>query len=55
MAVGVDGVVGKPMIRQGREIHIFVRRSLRDIFRKVPNFALEVKVWALKYFSTFLY
>lgn len=47
MAVGVDGVVGKPMIRQGREIHIFVRRSLRDIFRKVPNFALEVKIGSL--------
>nr|GEV02157.1 vacuolar protein sorting-associated protein 62 [Tanacetum cinerariifolium] len=47
MAVGVDGVLGKPMIRQGREIHIFVRRSLRDIFRKVPNFALEVKIGSL--------
>ncbi|KAJ9559357.1 hypothetical protein OSB04_013971 [Centaurea solstitialis] len=43
MAVGLNGCLGKPMIRQGREIHIFVRRSLRDIFRKVPNFALEVK------------
>ncbi|XP_071698618.1 uncharacterized protein [Rutidosis leptorrhynchoides] len=47
MAVGVDGVLGKPMIREGREIHIFIRRSLRDIFRKVPNFALEVKVGSL--------
>lgn len=53
MAVGVNGVLGKPMIREGREIHLFVRRSLRDIFRKVPNFALEVKVWALKYHITF--
>ncbi|KAI3684030.1 hypothetical protein L1987_84552 [Smallanthus sonchifolius] len=47
MAVGVNGVLGKPMIREGREIHIFVRRSLRDIFRKVPNFALEVKIGSL--------
>ncbi|XP_076932508.1 uncharacterized protein LOC143598077 [Bidens hawaiensis] len=47
MAVGVNGVLGKPMIREGREIHIFVRRSLRDIFRKVPNYALEVKIGSL--------
>lgn len=47
MAVGVNGVLGKPMIREGREIHIFIRRSLRDIFRKVPNFALEVKIGSL--------
>ncbi|XP_047337153.1 uncharacterized protein LOC124940662 [Impatiens glandulifera] len=44
MAVGIDGCVGKPMIREGRGIHIFVRRSLRDLFRTVPNFALDVKV-----------
>ncbi|KAL8205058.1 hypothetical protein R6Q57_010681 [Mikania cordata] len=47
MAVGANGVLGKPMIREVREIHIFVRRSLRDIFRKVPNFALEVKMGSL--------
>nr|XP_043635621.1 uncharacterized protein LOC122606820 [Erigeron canadensis] len=47
MAVGANGLPGKPMIREGREIHIFVRRSLRDIFRKVPNFALEVKIGSL--------
>lgn len=44
MAVGIDGYLGKSMIREGREIHVYVRRSLRDIFRKVPNFSLEVKV-----------
>ncbi|XP_052621701.1 uncharacterized protein LOC111885976 [Lactuca sativa] len=44
MAVGVNGVVGKPMIR---DFHIFIRRSLRDIFRKVSNFALEVKIGSL--------
>ncbi|KAK1425949.1 hypothetical protein QVD17_14616 [Tagetes erecta] len=47
MAVGVNGVIGKPIIREGHELHIFVRRSLRDIFRKVPNFALEVKIGSL--------
>lgn len=44
MAVGIDGCLGKPMIRDGQDIHIYVRRSLRDIFRKVPTLALEVKV-----------
>lgn len=44
MAVGINGSIGKPMIREGREIHVYVRRSLRDIFRKVPTFDLEVKV-----------
>ncbi|KAI4344734.1 hypothetical protein L6164_011925 [Bauhinia variegata] len=44
MSVGVDGCLGKPMIREGQGIDIFLRRSLRDVFRKVPAFALEVKV-----------
>lgn len=44
MAVGINGLIGKPMIREGRDIHVYVRRSLRDVFRKVPTFALEVKV-----------
>ncbi|CAH9120434.1 unnamed protein product [Cuscuta epithymum] len=47
MAVGINGCIGKPMIREGRDIHIFVRRSLRDVFRKVPTFALDVKVGLL--------
>ncbi|CAI9779714.1 unnamed protein product [Fraxinus pennsylvanica] len=47
MAVGINGSIGKPMIQEGREIHVYVRRSLRDIFRKVPTFALEVKVGLL--------
>ncbi|CAI9272275.1 unnamed protein product [Lactuca saligna] len=33
---------GRPMIREGCDFHIFIRRSLRDIFRKVPNFALKI-------------
>lgn len=44
MAVGINGCIGKPMIRDGQEIRVYVRRSLRDVFRKVPTFSLEVKV-----------
>ncbi|KAF5202036.1 Vacuolar protein sorting-associated protein 13c [Thalictrum thalictroides] len=47
MAVGIDGVVGKSMIREGQGLHICVRRSLRDVFRKVPTFSIEVKVGVL--------
>ncbi|CAN4121397.1 unnamed protein product [Withania somnifera] len=47
MAVGINGSIGKPMIREGRDIHVYVRRSLRDVFRKVPTFVLEVKVGLL--------
>ncbi|XP_048235070.1 uncharacterized protein LOC8261314 isoform X2 [Ricinus communis] len=44
MSVGVDGCLGKPMIQEGKGLDISVRRSLRDVFRKVPTFSLEVKV-----------
>ncbi|KAK4798434.1 hypothetical protein SAY86_030760 [Trapa natans] len=47
MTIGIDGHVGKPMIRKGRGLDVFVRRSLRDVFRKVPNFSLEVKIGLL--------
>ncbi|XP_057959044.1 uncharacterized protein LOC131151699 [Malania oleifera] len=47
MAVGVDGCVGKPLIREGRGFDVYVRRSLRDVFRKVPTFSFEVKVGLL--------
>ncbi|KAK2971030.1 hypothetical protein RJ640_025804 [Escallonia rubra] len=47
MAVGIDGNIGQPMIRDGQDIHVYVRRSLRDIFRKVPTLSLEVKVGSL--------
>lgn len=53
MAVGINGCIGKPMIREGRDIHVYVRRSLRDVFRKVPTFVLEVKVVVLS--VTFLF
>ncbi|KAJ1696999.1 hypothetical protein LUZ63_005511 [Rhynchospora breviuscula] len=44
MAVGVGGTLGKPMIREGQSMLIEVRRSLRDVFRKVPTMAIEVQV-----------
>lgn len=44
MAVSVNGEVGSPMIREGQEIDLFVRRTLRDVFRKVPTFSAEMKV-----------
>ncbi|KAL3812236.1 hypothetical protein ACJIZ3_013504 [Penstemon smallii] len=47
MAVGINGLIGKAMIREGKEVHVYVRRSLRDVFRKVPTFSLEVKVGSL--------
>ncbi|XP_062178337.1 uncharacterized protein LOC133883124 isoform X2 [Alnus glutinosa] len=47
MSVGIDGFVGKPMIREGQGFDVYVRRSLRDVFRKVPTFSLEVKVGLL--------
>ncbi|KAI8561923.1 hypothetical protein RHMOL_Rhmol04G0379800 [Rhododendron molle] len=47
MAVGINGCIGKPMIRDGQEINVCVRRSLRDVFRKVPTYSLEVKVGLL--------
>ncbi|XVE82332.1 hypothetical protein DITRI_Ditri15bG0139900 [Diplodiscus trichospermus] len=44
MSVGIDGCIGKSLIRESRGLDVYVRRSLRDVFRKVPTFALEVKV-----------
>ncbi|XP_010266663.1 PREDICTED: uncharacterized protein LOC104604129 isoform X2 [Nelumbo nucifera] len=47
MAVGVNGVIGKAVIREAQGFHVYVRRSLRDVFRKVPTFSLEVRVGLL--------
>ncbi|XP_044485071.1 uncharacterized protein LOC123210663 isoform X2 [Mangifera indica] len=47
MSVGINGSLGKPMIQDGQGLDIFVRRSLRDVFRKLPTFSLEVKVGSL--------
>lgn len=44
MAVGVNGTLGKCMIREGHGISIGVRRSLRDVFRKVPMVSMTVQV-----------
>lgn len=47
MGIGVDGRMGKPLIREGQGIHIQVRRSLRDVFRKVPTICMEIQVGLL--------
>ncbi|ONI27903.1 hypothetical protein PRUPE_1G110200 [Prunus persica] len=47
MSVGIDGCLGKSMIREGKGLDVHVRRSLRDVFKKVPTFSLEVKVGLL--------
>ncbi|XP_073012998.1 uncharacterized protein [Typha latifolia] len=47
MAVGINGVLGKPMIQEGQGINIEVRRSLRDVFRKVPTLSIGVQVGLL--------
>lgn len=44
MAVGVNGTLGKCMIRDGRGINVEVRRSLRDVFKKVPILSMKVQV-----------
>ncbi|KAL6634351.1 hypothetical protein ACP70R_027022 [Stipagrostis hirtigluma subsp. patula] len=47
MAVGVNGTLGKCMIREGHGINVEVRRSLRDIFRKVPILSMKVQIGLL--------
>ncbi|XP_062223332.1 uncharacterized protein LOC133922148 [Phragmites australis] len=44
MAVGVNGTLGKCMIREGHGIKVEVRRSLRDVFRKVPLLSMKVQI-----------
>jgi len=47
MAVGVNGTLGKCMIRDGRGINIEVRRSLRDVFKKVPILSMKFQIGLL--------
>ncbi|CAH2036004.1 unnamed protein product [Thlaspi arvense] len=44
MSVGINSSIGKPMIREGQGLDIFVRRSLRDVFKKVPTLSVEIKI-----------
>uniref|UniRef100_A0A0E0JZX1 Uncharacterized protein n=1 Tax=Oryza punctata TaxID=4537 RepID=A0A0E0JZX1_ORYPU len=43
MAVGVNGILGNSMIREGHGINIEVRCSLRDVFKKVPMLCMKVQ------------
>ncbi|KAJ8645273.1 hypothetical protein MRB53_007021 [Persea americana] len=47
LAVGINGIAGKPMIHDCQGVQIQVRRSLRDIFKRVPTISIEVKVGLL--------
>jgi vacuolar protein sorting-associated protein 13A/C len=47
MAVGVNGTLGKCMIREGHGINVEVRRSLRDVFRKVPMLSMKFEIGLL--------
>ncbi|XP_059076567.1 uncharacterized protein LOC131042467 isoform X2 [Cryptomeria japonica] len=44
MVVGVDGQPGKSMIQEASGLRIKVCRSLRDVFRKVPEVAVDIQV-----------
>ncbi|XP_010679516.3 uncharacterized protein LOC104894866 isoform X2 [Beta vulgaris subsp. vulgaris] len=47
LSVGIDGCLGRPMMREGHGLVICVRRSLRDVFKKVPTHSIEVQVDSL--------
>lgn len=47
LAVGIDGCLGRSMIREGHGLLVCVRRSLKDVFRKVPTLSIEVRVDSL--------
>uniref|UniRef100_A0A0D9VFX1 C2 domain-containing protein n=1 Tax=Leersia perrieri TaxID=77586 RepID=A0A0D9VFX1_9ORYZ len=47
MAVGVNGILGKSMIKEGHGINIEVRRSLRDVFKRVPILSMKVQIGLL--------
>lgn len=44
MFVGISGQPGKPMLRESRGLQVKVQRPLRDLFKKVPELAIDVQV-----------
>jgi hypothetical protein len=45
MSVGIDGFVGKHMIREGQVCDVYVCRSLSDVFRmKLTFFSEEQRI-----------
>ena len=44
MVVGIYGQPGKPMLRETRGLLLKVQRPLRDLFKKVPELAIDVQV-----------
>jgi hypothetical protein len=47
MVVGIKGQPGKPMLRETRGLQLKVQRPLRDLFKKVPELAIDVQVRSL--------
>ncbi|KAG0568137.1 hypothetical protein KC19_7G189300 [Ceratodon purpureus] len=44
MVVGINGQPGKPMLHETRGLQLKVQRPLRDLFKKVPELAIDVQV-----------
>lgn len=44
MVVGINGQPGKSMLRETRGLQLKVQRPLRDLFKKVPELAIDVQV-----------
>lgn len=44
MVVGINGQAGKSMLRETRGLQVKVQRPLRDLFKKVPELAIDVQV-----------
>jgi hypothetical protein len=45
MVVGISGQPGKPMLRKAGGLQVTVQRPWRDLFKKVPELAIDVQVW----------
>ena len=53
MVVGINGQPGKPMLHETRGLQLKVQRPLRDLFKKVPELAIDVQVRSV--YSPFSY
>jgi len=42
MFVGISVQPGKPMLRESRGLQVTVERPFRDLFKKVPELAVDV-------------
>ncbi len=49
MVVGINGQSGKPMLRETKGLELKVQRPLRDLFKKVPELAIDVQVYSVQH------